>query len=56
MMLTKEYICFKEFATFTLTQKGRQPYLYQLFAYAGPMPTLVESNQMILAILIDKLQ
>ena len=53
-----ERICFsfKEFLTFTETQKQRRPNLWQLLIYAGPMSTLVEPNQMILAILIDQLQ
>ena len=37
-------------------KKLRRPYLCQVFTYAGPMPTLIEPNQMILAILIDQFQ
>ena len=44
----------KELPTFTKTQKGRHPNLFQLFTFPGPMSTLVEPTQMILA--IDQLQ
>ena len=55
------FFCFEECTTFTKTKKRRQPNLWQFlfflfFTYDGFMSTLVEPNQMILAILIDQLQ
>ena len=46
----------KKFPPFTETKKGRQPNLCQLVAYAGHMSTLLETNQMVLAMWIDQLQ
>jgi hypothetical protein len=57
LMLSKEYVFVsRNFLLLRKLKKGRWPNLCQLFTYAGPMSTLVEPNQMILAILIDQLQ
>ena len=55
LMLTEE----EKKRNFVLLQKlnkERGPNLCQLFTYAGSMSTLVDPNQVILAILIDQLQ
>ena len=57
LLLKKEYVfVLKNFLLLFKLKKGRQPNLCQLFTYAGPRSTLVEPNQMNLAILIDQLQ
>ena len=57
LMQTKEYVFVsRNFLLLHKLKKLRRPNLCQLFTYAGPMSTLVEPNQMILAILIDQLQ
>ena len=47
---------FSGISSLYINLKGRRPNLCQLDAYARPMSTLIEPNQMVLAILIDQLQ